>query len=332
MGDDHMNAERWGLIVVFLLIAGLFGVTAHVAAINPSQTSEPTPTPTGHTATDAELAAAQAEWRQSAHADTFDNGLGADTTCARCKSPLNWDPTQELAAQQALDCGSCKRTPGEERPILSAGIQVAKAEWRNISCEVCHIPVGDSFDTGLAFWNQRSGRYDAVETVTELCARCHEGRHGFEVLAEQEASQVHEEMTCTDCHGSHGTPSSCTDCHDPLDGSGSFEHERHPGVNCTACHDAGNLSIWQDPDADSPHYGEYVTRRFAHTLTSWPSHNLSSAVKCQRCHHPVGDKGAAIVASVGCYQCHEHAYGAVSEWCIFFERDANPHATSTSNP
>ena len=327
-----MNAERWGLMAVVLLIAGLFGVTAHVSAIYPYQTSEPIPTPTEHTASEAELAAAQAEWSESAHADTFDNGMGADTTCARCKSPLNWDPTQEAAAQQALDCGSCKRVPGEERPLLSEGTQIPQAQWQNITCEVCHIPVGDSFDTGIAFWNQRLGRYEPVATTTELCAKCHEGQHGFEVVEEQEESLAHEQMACTECHGSHGAASSCTDCHDPADGSGAFEHGRHPSVNCTACHDDGNLSIWKDPDSGSPHYASYVTRRFAHTLTSWPSHNLSSNVKCQRCHHPASDRRAAIVDYVGCDECHEHAYGAVSEWCIFFDRDANPNATPTSNP
>lgn len=328
----RLTIERLGMMLVVLLIGGLFGVTAHVSAIYPSQSSEPVPTPTGHAATEAELATAQTEWSQSAHADTYDNGLGADTTCARCKSPLNWDPNQGLAAQQALDCGSCKRVPGEERPSLSMGVKVPQSEWRNITCEVCHIPTGDSYDTGIAFWNQWLGQYEAVATTTELCAKCHEGQHGFQVVEEQEASLVHEQLVCTDCHGAHGASASCTDCHEPLAGSGSYEHARHPSVNCTACHDDGNLSIWQDPDAKSPHYGEYVTRRFAHTLTSWPSHDLSVSVKCQRCHHPISDRGAAIVVSVACIECHEHVDGAVSEWCIFFKRDENPNATSAERP
>ncbi len=327
-----MNGERWGFAAVFLLIAGLFTVTVQVSATFPYQASAQLPDLTGHTATTAELATARAEWLQSAHADTYDNGLGADTTCARCKSPLNWDPTQEAAAQQALDCGSCKRVPGEERPVLSEGTQVPQAEWRNITCEVCHIPVGDSYNTGLAFWDQFTGRYEPVATATELCAKCHAGQHGFEVVEEQEASLAHEQMECTDCHGSHGASLSCTECHNPLAGSGSFEHTRHPNVNCTACHDAGNLSIWLDPDSNSVHFGEYVTRRFAHTLTSWPSHNLSLNVKCQRCHHPLGDQSAVIVTHVGCNECHEHPYGAVSEWCMYFQRDANPHATPTPMP
>lgn len=329
-----MNAERWGITFVILLIVGLFGITAHVSAIYPSQIADPLPlpTPSGHIATEAELAEAQAEWVQSAHADTFDNGMGANTTCARCKSPLNWDPNEEIAAQQATDCGSCKREPGKERPLLAEGTPVLRAEWRNITCEVCHIPVDNSYDTGIVFWNQRLGRYEPVANASELCNKCHEGQHGFEVVAEQEASLVHEQMVCTDCHGAHGAASACTDCHDPAVGSGSFEHVRHPSVNCTACHDAGSLSIWQDSDSNSPHYGDYIPRRFAHTLTSWPSHNLSVEVECQRCHHPVGDRGAAIVEYVGCDECHEHAYGAVSEWCIFFDRDVNPNATPTSTP
>jgi hypothetical protein len=92
-------------------------------------------------------------------------------------------------------------------------------------------------------------------------------------------------MHCTECHGSHGLPSACTDCHDPTTGPGAAEHLRHPSVNCTGCHDQGSLSIWQEGDIGSKHFGEYITRRFAHTLTSWPSHNLTKEVICQKCHH-----------------------------------------------
>lgn len=323
-----MSRERWGYLAIVLAIAGLFLAATQAPTVTSHNAIDPRITPSGHVATEEELETAQAEWAQSSHADTYDEGLGANTTCARCKSPLNWDPSQEVAAQYALDCSACKRVPGEERPQLAEGVRVPQSEWRNIPCEICHIPVDESYYTGIAFWNQALGQYEEVENTSELCAKCHEGQHGFEVIEEQEASLVHVGMECSECHGAHGQPSACSDCHDDEELSAEAEHLRHPSVNCTACHDAGGLSIWLETNPESSHHGEYITRRFAHTLTSWPSHNLSTEVYCQRCHHPTGQREATIVPEVGCDECHEHEEGAVSEWCTFFRRDPNPNAES----
>lgn len=316
----------FGLII--LLIVGPLVVAAQIAAgelqAAPIATPAPPATPQGPIASPEQLATAQAEWEASEHAHTYDEGQGANTTCARCKAPLNWDPSQEEAQQLAMDCGSCKREPGAERPMLAGGVEVPEESWHNINCDVCHIPVGDSYDVGVAFWNQALGRYEAVENSDELCARCHEGQHGFRVMEEQEETLVHQGMQCTDCHGSHGADVSCVDCHDPTAGDGASEHARHPNVNCSGCHDREGLSVWQDRDPLSDHYGKYITRRFAHTLTSWPSHNLSVEIDCTRCHHPLADREAVLVPYVACADCHEHADGAVSLWCTYFQRDANP--------
>lgn len=318
-------------LLVLLLFAFLsFGLPpAITTAVSPEKTPQPLPTLTGRVATEAELELARREWEQSEHAATFDEGMGANTTCARCKSPMNWDPSQSEAQEMALDCGSCKRVPGEERPVLSGGVPVAEADWQHINCEICHVPVGDSYDVGIAFWNQALGRYEHVDSVSQLCAHCHEGQHGFRVIEEQAISEAHTGWECTRCHGSHGSPSSCTDCHNPEEGPGATEHARHPSVNCTGCHDDGGLSIWYDEEPGSSNYGEYVTLRFAHTLTSWPSHNLSTDVYCQRCHHPVEQRGSTVVPEVSCTACHEHRDGAVSLWCDYFPRNTNPLAAES---
>jgi hypothetical protein len=297
--------------------------------VTAEKTPQPAPTLTGRIATAAELEIARLEWAASEHAATYDEGMGANTTCARCKSPLNWDPSQSEAQELALDCGSCKRVPGEDRPVLSGGVPVSEAEWQHISCEICHVPAGDSYDVGLAFWNEALERYEQVDSVAQLCSHCHEGQHGFRVVEEQAVSKAHTGWECTRCHGSHGEASSCTDCHDPQVGPGAYEHARHPNVNCTGCHDAGNLSIWYDEDPASSNYGEYVPVRFAHTLTSWPSHDLSTEIYCQRCHHPLEQRGAVTVPKVSCTECHEHEYGAVSLWCDYFPRNGNPLAVET---
>lgn len=315
-------STKW---VKSFLIVGVLAVLLISTRLTGSTAQEPTPpvaTPEGPIATDDALAAARAEWAQSAHAETYDNGMGANTTCASCKSPQNWDPSQEVAQQQALDCGSCKRVPGSPRPELDSGVAVPEQAWFGIPCEICHIPAGDSYYTGLAFWNQAFGHYETVETAGELCAHCHEGQHGFEVVEEQEAARVHTSMDCVDCHGAHGSPSACEDCHDPTSGPGALEHARHQTVNCTACHDAGKLSVWYDRDPQSKHYEEYITRRFAHTLTSWPSHNLQTQTVCQRCHHPQGQFRAILASKISCVACHPD--GAVLIWCENFPRDFNP--------
>jgi hypothetical protein len=321
-----MTRERLVYVTVLVIISFFLAISVHAFAAPSLPAPLPTAVPSGHIASGAELMAAQAEWAQSAHSDTFDNGMGANTTCASCKSPTNWDPTQDLAQQEALDCYSCKRVPGAPRPELTAGTPVDESDWQDIRCEICHIPVGDSYYTGIAFWDQATGEYQEVDSVMELCAHCHEGQHGFEVVEEQRVSPAHTNMECTKCHGAHGNPSSCQDCHDPTIGKGAADHARHPNVNCTACHDAGGLSVWYDDDPSSPHYGEYITRRFAHTLTSWPSHNLQLDTRCERCHHPVGEYGEyqSIVASeVSCSACHPN--GAVIFWCTYFSRNANPN-------
>ncbi len=323
-----MQARRWGFALTVLLLAVFLLGGALAAQARPNYTVALQATPPGPVATEAEVASARREWSQTAHADTYDEGLGANTTCARCKSPTNWDPAQDAAAQQALDCGSCKRVPGAPRPQLEGGVPVPEPEWQNISCEVCHVPVGDSFERDIAFWNQQLGQYEPVENAMALCAKCHEGQHGFEVIEEQEHSTAHNAWECTVCHGPHSAPSSCTDCHQPGSGAGAMEHARHPAVNCTACHDKGRLSIWQDPEPTSTHSGQFITRRFAHTLTSWPSHNLSREIDCVRCHHPLSSRSSSVVPLVGCQECHEN--GAVSLWCEYFMRNPDPNEVASN--
>ena len=274
--------RRFFLLTIAAVIFGaalLVFVGVSLPAAGPAKAAQEgtqaAPTPTPRVATAEEIAAAEAEWSESAHADTFDGGMGANTTCARCKSPLNWDALAP-AAPMALDCASCKRVPGQPRPELEEGIPVKKEDWQDIGCEVCHEPSGDSFMTSIAYWNNAEQRYEDVESAQELCEQCHEGRHGFEVIEEQIASDVHQDWECTRCHGAHGEPAACEDCHDVTTGRAVEDHLRHPQVNCTSCHDRGQLNITQDLEPGSRFYGTYVPIRYAHTLTSWPSHNLQT--------------------------------------------------------
>jgi hypothetical protein len=328
-----MKSRPFGILSVSLVLFALIIASVFFLLSDPlASAANSQPETEGSIATEAQLRLAHEAWSRSKHADTYDDGLGANTTCARCKSPTNWDPTQDVAQQQALDCGACKRVPGAPRPELSSGILVPEDEWGNITCEICHIPAGDSYYTDIAYLNQATGQYDEVDKVEALCAHCHEGRHGFHVIEEMAETPIHSGMTCTDCHGSHGGPSSCDDCHNPESGSGAPEHTRHSGVNCTGCHDGGRLSIWKETNPSSAHFGDYIPVRFAHTLTSWPSHNLTTEIECERCHHPRGHRESTLVPGVSCDECHDHPFGAVSNWCTFFPRDPDPNDSDFIEP
>lgn len=325
--------RRNRLLAAIILLAGLalWSGTGRLAARDrpaapaaPESVSTGTPMPTASTGTVAsaeQLATAEAEWATSGHADTYDGGLGADTTCARCKSPLNWQP-DPVAALAALDCAACKREPGQPRPNLSVAAPVLEVDWQNIGCRVCHEPAGDSYLTSIAFWNNELQLYEEVGSVTELCDRCHEGQHGFWVVREQAESPAHKEWECTACHGPHGAPSACSDCHDTTAGAASAEHVRHLQVDCTTCHDAGGLPIWQDTNPESRYSGIYMTFRMAHADRSWPSHNLQRQVSCGRCHHPLEGAQGALAPEADCEVCHPA--GAVWDWCPAFPRQAPP--------
>src|SRR5690606_18642612 len=129
-GECRMIRGRgysWPLLTLTagVLLLGIAFVASGTQAQGPAPEATPSP---DDIATPLEIAAAVALWEQSGHAETFDGGMGADTTCAKCKSPFNWDP-QALAAEAALDCAACKRVPGEDRPLLEGGEPVPEDEW-----------------------------------------------------------------------------------------------------------------------------------------------------------------------------------------------------------
>lgn len=327
-----MNQNRIVFIIFLGIVLGLFSLAGTVTAA-PLFDFSTTPIPSNalHVATTEELNIAFSEWSISGHSETYDNGMGANTTCASCKSPMNWDPASP-ALEAAHDCASCKRIPGAPRPDLPGGVVVPQSEWLNIDCPICHQPMGDSFSKEFFYWDTSQGRYESVNSSTELCAKCHERQHGFEVVEEQNISLIHNDWDCVKCHGPHGKPSSCTDCHDPQQSSGASEHSRHPNVNCTACHDQGKLSIWFEVDPNSKHVGQYIPRRFAHALRSWPSHNLGKEVDCLRCHHPLTKDSPVVAEKIACVACHSE--GEVLFWCTYFARNPDPNIelTPTGTP
>ena len=322
-----MNLRHYifvGILFVLLCLPVIVGV---VAASPSLLAPTPQPTVTPRVATPAELQTALARWAVTRHANTFDAGTGANTTCALCKSPRNYDP-DAFAKLAAEDCAACKREPGQPRPDLSGSVPVARADWKSIGCDVCHQPVGDSYSTALSYWNPELGAYESVKNSTALCAKCHAEQHGFGVIWEQSVSPAHNGWECTRCHGPHNAPVKCTDCHDPNTGRGAAAHQQHLNVDCTACHEAGKSVIWQDPYPNSPFYQRFYPLRTAHAMRSWPSHNLQTAVDCKYCHHPQGAQQTTVASMVKCQNSACHPDGASFDWCPAFLRGDAPRVSS----
>ncbi|MBN2471040.1 MAG: hypothetical protein JXN59_09970, partial [Anaerolineae bacterium] len=86
---QRRHGNGWPLLTLAagVLLLGIAFVASGIQAQGPVPEATATP---DDIASPLEIAAAYAAWEQSGHAETFDNGMGADTTCARCKSPFNW--------------------------------------------------------------------------------------------------------------------------------------------------------------------------------------------------------------------------------------------------
>lgn len=80
------DARKAGLVAI-LAVFGLLAVSVQVLPILRQMAKSPEATPEGDTSrsgTEEDLAAAREAWANSAHADTFDNGMGANISCTAC--------------------------------------------------------------------------------------------------------------------------------------------------------------------------------------------------------------------------------------------------------
>ncbi len=209
---------------------------------NALQTARPSPTPsvkkTPHVATADELRVAQAQLERTRHANTYDNGLGANSTCALCKAPRNYD-LNPAAMESAEDCAACKRQPGQPRPNRDPSIPVARQDWKSIGRDVCHQPVGSSYSTAISYWNPTLGQYEVD------CTACHDVGHLAVWKDPNPSSRYYGRwMPQPMAHDLRSWPShnlevgvDCTRCHYPPDPLGTALFS----VECTnaMCHPPG---------------------------------------------------------------------------------------------
>ncbi len=117
-------------------------------------------------------------WMESEHADSYDEGIGANTYCASCKAPFQFV------------IGS---TRDNNDPV-------PEEEWEDIVCNVCHPPA----ETGLGlvgFYDANIGDWVPADGNTELCVKCHTGGHHYiEFVPGPGKNMEKKGVGCSDCH------------------------------------------------------------------------------------------------------------------------------------
>ncbi|MBI5650043.1 MAG: hypothetical protein HZC40_06275 [Chloroflexi bacterium] len=264
-----------------------------VLAACQSVTPTPAPTPTPDTTL------IRQQWQKSPHANTFDQGKGPNTYCARCHSPRNWDPAAKIDPQP--NCVSCKFAFDPAMRIAKSNPPVAKVDWKDIGCEVCHKTENGITLSQIAWLDNATGKYEAVADATALCEKCHTDtetiRHKRDV-----SKSAHANYGCTKCHDAHSTVASCSTqaCHPnalnpakPILG-----HDKaHATVSCIACHDTAQFKVGIDKPS-----GMWITFRTNElmgrsTTAVYKSHAIVRAVDCNKCHAPNNPWGLKPVES-----------------------------------
>jgi hypothetical protein len=255
--------------------------TAADEPVTETEASQPPPDP-------------DALWASSSHASTFVmDDDGTNIKCARCHAPIQWVPTMDDIPESCLTCKFELEPPP---PV------VAEAEWDHVPCQVCHKVKKDEVKPEY-MWLEiaQIEEYAEVASTTELCLKCHEA---VDVPGHEELlfTDVHQDLTCTECHDAHGTTSGCSKpgCHvdalnpaEPIAG----HDEDHALISCVACHDAAGLEV--GPVEESGMWITFAAGESAETAESLVSHELQLEVKCERCHYSGNPWGLSEAVSSG---------------------------------
>lgn len=223
-------------------------------------------------------------WERGVHAHTFITGdsEGGNSSCARCHSPMDWEPL----ASERPEAWEAHSLEGISEPN-----QISEQEWSHVHCEVCHAQPNNEID-GEFSWLEIPplGIYEEVATIGQLCKKCHipevDNDHTPFIFV-----GVHAELNCTDCHDAHDGSATCgtSTCHQ------SFSQEcieiethdkPHSEITCGGCHDGLGLAIGWNKELEKwdTYYGG--DPRIEQGARPFNSHNIVLAVDCDRCHAP----------------------------------------------
>ena len=218
-------------------------------------------------------------WLSSSHANTFVMGDdGTNIKCARCHAPIQYVPSMDEIPESCL---TCKFEVEPPPPV------VVEADWEHVPCQVCHKVKKDEVQPEF-LWLEiaQIEEYAELESTTELCLKCHAGA---DVPGHEEIlfTEVHQDLTCTECHDAHGNSSGCSKsgCHeDALDPAEPIagHDEDHELVSCMACHDAAGLEVGLDEEVGL--WTTFLATDGGETLTPLVTHEVQLEADCERCH------------------------------------------------
>ncbi len=158
-------------------------------------------------------------WGESAHAKTYHPGSNDNSYCARCVSPLNYDP-------------SVNRTTADTIP---------EDDWTAIGCIICHDP----HTLELALFNGTE-REEHVEKSADLCTACHSGSHHGTGWEESAHAKTYHNGTGHDNDNSY-----CARCVSPFQYDPDTNRttaylipkDEWEAITCIVCHDQHTLEL-----------------------------------------------------------------------------------------
>lgn len=144
----------------------------------------------------------------------------------------------------------------------------------NDVCTACHIGYyqGDKSVPALGVQGMGIRRHPQVQEVQlsgkrgvhktlQLCTDCHTDLHDLTLQNTEHGGRLGGKTQCINCHAD------------------KVQKGVHADVTCAACHDA-ELAVQRDADMK-----KIVPMAVKHKLTeTWPSHNLTTDVNCEKCH------------------------------------------------
>ncbi len=271
-------------------------------------------------------------------ADAKDVVLNGDATCTVCHDAEGWPQLLGIgktahgtrADSRTPSCISChgeskKHREGDGKPDIIFGQQAASpASAQNGACLTCHQKdparhlwagsAHEAREVSCASCHNIHSGHDKVRdklTQPEVCYTCHAGQR-IKANKPWHHPVVEGQMTCSDCHNTHGSmgpalmkrdnvADTCYTCH--AEKRGPFVHD-HPPVNenCAICHDVHGTTA------------EFMLKTRQPFL-------------CQSCHTPHGPfppgvaaggspqqpgwwNGSTITQGRACTNCHTQIHGS----------------------
>ncbi len=231
------------------------------------------------------------EWESGAHGSTYALNKGPNTYCAKCHSPLNWDPSAEI--DPPPNCVTCKFPNETDMRQAISNPFVTEEDWQQIGCEICHRMENGVADPEPVWLDVRTGFYETVASSSQLCMECHRDNDTLQ-HARDLGDNAHGDFTCTSCHDAHTLTANCEEggCHKdliiPYPGVMAEHRDQIDDSGCTKCHNS-------------------VADIHMNILDETP-------INCMQCHsHLMGNTVTSTIEqghsevhlSVSCIACHD---------------------------